>query len=263
MHKTVIVGLIQSKVVISNTENYKNVEIIIQDAVKQGAQILCLPERWYMIDPLIKPFEQTLQPKRGEYYQKVKNWAKKYNVPIISGAIWELDPTFPNPVITSYYFDKNGLERFEQQKIHLYGLEKLKFSPGNKVISYHEPDLDISLAILICFDLNISSDLTRMVMEQGCELIFSPTAIREKGLENWRIYVQSRALENMDRSFQGQSKIIQFKRGESTPVRLLTEEASDQPEAFVREIDLQFPNRIRKDRDEDRVDSSQITALRL
>jgi predicted amidohydrolase len=269
--KNIRVGLIQPYVDVDNEKNFLHIESLIQQAVDQNAQILCLPERWFFVDPIKKPFECNLQPKRGQQYSYVKQWAKEYNIPLISGAIWEQDSNFSRPVITAYYFDRNGIECFQQQKIHLYGIERDMFSSGNELVCYTDTKMNLTFSILICFDLNISNNLARLSTQQGCEFLFSPTLIRDTGMENWKIYVQSRALENrmplcscnsiftyLDRQFMGRSKIIHFKRGESSPVKLLVEEMTSLPGVLVQDINLSFPNRIRTEREDEHVDFSKI-----
>lgn len=270
--KNIRVGLIQPYVDVDNERNFIHVESLIQQAVEQNPQIICLPERWYFVDPVKKPFECNIQPKHGEQYSHVKEWAKKYHIPIISGAIWEQDPNFSRPVITAYYFNENGQESFQQQKIHLYGIERDVFDPGKDLICFSDSKLDLTFSILICFDLNISNNLARLVTQQGCEFLFSPTLIRDTGIENWKIYIQSRALENrmplcscnsifnyLDRHFLGQSKLIHFKRGESSPVQLLVEEMNSEPGVLIKDINLSFPNRIRTEREDEHVDFSKIS----
>jgi predicted amidohydrolase len=129
---------------------------------------------------------------------------------------------------------------------------------------------------LICFDLNISSTLARIAMDNGCEILFSPTLIRDTGLENWKVYLQARALEMRapivscnsifdykDRKFLGQSKIIQFQRGAASPVKIILDEASQTPCILTREVDLDFPNNIRRDRLDEVIDKKDISVNKI
>jgi predicted amidohydrolase len=274
--KSIRIGVIQPEITPDNSHNYIIIEELIRRAVENHPQILVLPERWHFVDPLHKPFDVNLQPKRGPQYLKVKEWAAKFGVRIISGAIWEHDPRFNRPVISTYFFDPTGRECFEQQKIHLYSVERDVFAPGTDVVIYHDSELDLNLSVLICFDLHISNDLAGEAVEHGTEIILSPTLIRDTGIYNWGIYTQARALENripivscnsiftyLDRRFTGQSKIIQFKRGETSPAQLDITELSDRAEYRVVDVDLTFPNRIRKKRDEEKIDPATITFRRL
>ncbi len=92
--------------------------------------------------------------------------------------------------ICAYYVDSNGEVRFSQDKIHLYGLEKKFFTPGQELVIFTDTNLDLTFSILICFDLNISPELTQIAVDNGAEIIFSPTLIRDIGMENWSIYIR-------------------------------------------------------------------------
>lgn len=272
--KKLIVSLIQPFVAEDNRENYIHVEKLIESAIASKTQIICLPERWIYVDPLRSDFEKNLQLQRGEQYLKVQGWAKKYRVGIISGGIWEsrLDK---KPVISSYYFDSDGNELGIQEKIHLYSVEKKHFEAGKNLVIFEDTKLGIKFSILICFDLNISSELSRLAIKNSAEILFSPTLINHKGLENWGIYARARALENrvpiitcnsigsyLDRRFLGKSKAIQFKRGEESPLQLIVQEIDDKPGVLTCAIDLEFPNRIRFNRIEENIDSETITIIK-
>jgi len=269
--KSVIVGLIQPQLVADNRQNARHIESLIEQAMALNAQILCLPERWYHVDYMNRNLETNLQESHGEQYQLVQSWAKKYHISIISGGIWESRKP-DKPKICCYYFNCHGQECFCQEKIHLYGLEKQWFQSGSKITVFHDSALDISFSILICFDLNISSDLAKLAVMNGAEVLFSPTLFRDIGVDNWNIYIRSRALENrvplvscnsilkiLDREFKGQSKIIQFKTGVHSPVHLIVDELDDKPGILVKTLELDFPNEIRKERLEEAAISEHIT----
>ena len=143
-------------------------------------------------------------------------------------------------------------------------------------VIFKDSHLDLSFSILICFDLHISSHLTRLAVDNGAEIIFSPTLIRQTGGDNWKIYLQARALENRipviscnsifqqyGRNFIGQSKIIHFKKGSSSPVLLHTEETDSTPGFFSRTVDLSFPNKIRHKRLSEILSKETITPINL
>jgi predicted amidohydrolase len=108
----------------------------------------------------------------------------------------------------------------------------------------------------------------------GAEMIFTPTLIRDTGLENWDVYLKARALENRvpiaacnsvfelpDRKFLGKSKIISFLPGSESPINLKVKEASETPEILRDEIDLDFPNKIRNKRLEEAIDHTTIKII--
>ncbi len=269
MKKTIRVCLIQPKIEKNNENNYVIVEKLIKSSLDEEPDIICLPERWYFLD-FTKNFSDIIQNQYDEQYQRVKNWSKVFKISIISGGIWEYHNNSEKPFVSSYYF-KNGNEMFRQDKIHLYEGEKKILSSGDCLNIYKDPYLNINFSILICFDLHISSFLVNKAINNDCEIIFSPTLIQSTGIDNWTTYIQARALENripivscnsifeqFNKQYLGESKIIHFKRGSSSPVKILIEKAKDQSCFFIKEIDLAYSNRIRRKRIEDNIQKNQI-----
>lgn len=223
------------------SENHKNLDII------------CLPERWV-------PFENNIpdnfQKERGTDYSFVKSLAKEYHISIISGAIWEKRKNEKKPFITSYYFNQKGEEIGRQDKIHLYSYEKQHFKPGStlKIFKFNE----FNFSILICFDMAFF-ETPRLATENGADILFSPTQIRDEGMNNWDIYLKARALENripvvgcntygsfLNRRFPGNSKIISFIEGKISPSKLKVVEAPYNSSGFMYDlVDLAFPKKIR------------------
>ncbi len=130
--KNINISLVQPLVSKNNDKNFKHVENLIEKACQHNPDIICLPERWYFLD--FKNFEQDqiFQSERGIQYQYVKQWSKEYNIPIISGGIWENHKEFNRPFVTAYYFESQGNEMFRQDKIHLYCLEKEILESGKE-----------------------------------------------------------------------------------------------------------------------------------
>jgi len=273
--KNINISLVQPLVSKDNDKNFRHVENLIKEACQLNPDIICLPERWFFLDFINLKKDQLFQSERGFQYQSVKKWAKDYNVPIISGGIWEWHKGYTRPFVTSYYFDSKGKEMFRQNKIHLYGLEKEILDSGKELQVFTDKKLDLTFSILICFDLTISSSLTNLAAGNGAEIIFSPTLIRETGMENYKIYLQARTLENripiascnsifkqLDRNFVGQSKIIHFKRGATSPAKLITEEAPKKPYVLSKNVNISFPNKNKKKRNNEKVQVAGIKVIR-
>ncbi|WP_457557643.1 carbon-nitrogen hydrolase family protein [Candidatus Harpocratesius sp.] len=279
MAKKVKIALIQPELTHNNQKNFEHIEFLIEQAVQKKPDILCLPERWYHLD-FSKISENVnislFQEERGLQYNLVKSWAERYHISIISGGIWEKSSDLNKPVIVCYYFDENGVEQFYQRKIHLYGIEKKILNPGSRLVCFHDSKLDFTFSILICFDLHISSILISEAIAHGSEIIFSPTLISESGMENWKIYLQARALEHRipivscnsvyssyGRNFKGSSKIISFIKGKPSPVQFHLDELNSHAGIMLKTVNLDFPNLIRKERQKEKKECSQISVLEL
>jgi predicted amidohydrolase len=274
--KSIKLGLLQTKVVADNNQNYSNIENMIRTTTQNdNVDIFLLPEHWYYMDAHSKDFLKNIQEKRGEYYQFCQSMSEKYNIRLISGAIWENEPEYKRPVINTYYFDSNGKEQFCQKKVHLYTFEKSMFDPGSELIIYRDPQLDVTFSALICFDVAFY-EMPRLATVNGAEFLLSSTLIRDTGMENWDVYLKARALENRiplaacnsvfelkDRKFLGKSKIIGFKEGPETPVLFDMKEAGSDNEVLIHSINLEFANKIRKTRLAESVDREGIKITKI
>jgi len=115
-------------------------------------------------------------------------------------------------------------------------------------------------------------DIPRLAVTNGAELLISPTLIREEGLENWGIYLKAKSLGNKvpiaacnpygvfrEIVYPGNSKIISFEKGFYSPSKLKVVEAPLNQNAILsKNIDLKFPNKLRKDRFKESVNLDKI-----
>jgi len=250
------VACIQPEVLSNRAKCYLEIERLIKDLMRDFdyCDIICLPERWV---PFTNDFSENLQEERGKDYKFIKMLAKEYTINIISGGIWEKRKNSTKPRITSYFFNHYGDEMGRQDKIHLYSYEQNNFEPAKELRIFKLKDYFFS--ILICFDMAFF-ETPRLAVDNGADILFSPTQIREEGMENWDIYLKARALENripvvgcntlanfFKRKFIGQSKIISFIEGYVSPSKLKLVEAPIESSGFAYdEINLKFPQKIRK-----------------
>ncbi len=261
------IACIQPKLLQNREKCYTEIEQILNNLMKSTeCDLVCLPERWV---PFLNNLQQNLQSERGENYKFIKSLAKNYQVNFLSGGIWEKRGNARKPNITCYYFNKNGEEIGRQDKIHLYAYEQENFEPGYKLNLF--PINNYLFAILICFDMAFY-ETPRLAAENGADLLLAPTQIREDGMENWKVYLQARALENripiaacntfgksLGIKYLGNSKILSFINGFISPSKLKIAEAPICSSGFVYDdIDLEFPRKLRKIRLNEKVDINKI-----
>jgi predicted amidohydrolase len=267
------VACIQPEICQEISKSYSHIEDLLKKLLKkfEDIQIACLPERWV---PYLQNLSQNIQKERGEHYNFVKDLAKKYNIKLLSGAIWEQRKNLKKPSVTCYYFNEKGEEIGRQDKIHLYSYEQGNFEPGRELRIFKLGNSNF--AILICFDVAFF-ETPRLAIENGADILFTPTLIREEGMDNWKIYLQARALENripitacnsvgnvLDRKFLGNSKILSFINGYISPSKLKIVEGPLGESGFVfDDVDLEFPRKLRKIRLSEKVEKSKIGIKRI
>ncbi|MFX1258460.1 MAG: carbon-nitrogen hydrolase family protein [Promethearchaeota archaeon] len=261
------IACIQPKIFQNRNKCYSEIERLLMNLLERvdKCDIVCLPERWV---PFLKSSSQNLHKERGENYLFIKNLAKDFHISILSGAIWEKRNNLKKPAITCYYFDQTGEEIGRQDKIHLYSYERKLFQPGKELNLFRIKDF--FFAVLICFDMAFF-ETPHLAAENGADLIFSPTQIREDGMQNWNIYLQARALENripiaacnsvgsfFKRRFLGNSKIISFVKSFISPSKLKIIEGPMGSGFVFDDIDLIFPRKLRRIRFNEKVEKSKI-----
>ncbi len=267
------VGCIQPELNQDRKSCYKTIEKLIVRFYKvhNNCDLLMLPERWV---PFSNRVSDNFQKERGADYRFVRNLAKEYSVNFLTGGIWEKRPDDEKPRITCYYFNSQGEEMGRQDKLHLYTYEKEVFEAGNELYLFKLNNR--RFVILICFDLAFY-ETPRIAVENGAEILFSPTQIREDGMENWYTYLKARALENripvvgcntfgfvLKRKFIGGSKIISFVEGFTTPSKLKIKNAPLNKSGFVfDDINLNFAKELRKIRLKEKIPMKEIRIVKV
>lgn len=267
------IACIQPEVLNTIKSCYSEIERLLKLLVEEetNCDLICFPERCF---PLYKDMKSNFQQERGEIYNFLKNLSIDYNIAIVSGAIWEKRKNSKMPKITSYYFNDFGDEIGRQDKIHLYSYERELFESSNEINIF--PLKNYHFAILICFDMAFF-ETPRIAVNNGANLLISPTQIRLEGMENWNIYLKARALENripiigcntfgeiFNRKFIGESKIISFIKDFISPSKLKIIEGPSYSSGFISdEIDLDFPNKLRRIRFNEIVKTDQIKITKV
>jgi len=262
------VACIQPEIFQNKHKCYLEIEDLLKKLLEENnnCEIVCLPERWI---PYMREKALNLQKERGQDYHFIQKLAREYGINFISGAIWEKRSSYKKPFITSYFFNKNGEEIGRQDKIHLYLYEKKNFESSSTLNIFKLKKFNF--AILICFDMAFF-ETPRLASENEAEILFSPTQIRDSGLFNWDIYLKARALENripivasntygefFNRKFSGKSKIISFLPEHYSPSLLKVIEAPYSSNGYIYdEIDIQFANKLRRQRLNEKVEKSEI-----
>ena len=182
MSRHVTVGLIQMSMSSDSVANLKKAESMIEDAVKQGAQIVCLPELFlspYFCQKKNDPTAfKTAEPMPGPTTQILSSIAKKHKIVLIGGSIFEKssDGKFYN---TTPVYDADGTMLGTYRKTHipediLYH-EKQYFAPGDTGIKVFNTKYG-KICPLICYD-QWYPEAARIATLKGAEILFYPTAI--------------------------------------------------------------------------------------
>jgi agmatine deiminase len=178
--KAVTVGLIQTAVSEDMASNIKKTTQKIEEAVKRGAQIICLQELYrsrYFPQKENLDVGALMESIPGESTNIFSGIAKKYHIVIIA-PIFEKNPNGKN-YNTAVIIDADGSIAGIYRKTHIpddpYFYEKDYFAPGEE--EYRAFDTYYArIGVLICYD-QWFPEPARINVLDGAEIIFYPTAI--------------------------------------------------------------------------------------
>lgn len=186
------IALVQMDICRGPKENLKRSLEMIDDAVKDGADIICLPELFmtgFDYDFINVHSEGT----PNEVTDILSRRADEADIYILAGSIPEkVGDEIYN---TSVLFGRDGRILGSYSKIHLFSQmgEKKNFTHGKEVRVF---DTDFgTIGITICYDLRFP-ELFRKLSLMGAELIFVPSEFPVPKLDHWRTLLKARAIEN-------------------------------------------------------------------
>jgi len=203
-HQSVLrIGLCQVLVSREKETSYKSAERAIARAVKDGAQLVVLPECWNC------PYDTKEFRAYGEHVedgpsvQKLKHWAQQYDITLVGGSIPTIDKD--NKVYnTSITFNNKGEQVAVHHKVHLFDIdvpggirfqESETLSAGNQVTCF-QVSPDIKAGVAICYDIRFP-ELSMKMAKEGCNLLIFPGAFNmTTGPAHWELLARARALDN-------------------------------------------------------------------
>ena len=185
---------------INDWEGFENqVRFVMKAAGEYKPQFVMFPEIFttqllsFMDTSDLRKAVRNLNDYTERYLALFTELAKFWGVYIIGGS----HPTITDGKLlnTAYLFSPEG-QVFTQDKIHLtrWEKEKWKGDPGSHLRVFDTAYGRIS--ILICYDIEFP-ELSRMVCEQGADIIFVPSCTDDRqGFWRVRYCCHARAIEN-------------------------------------------------------------------
>ena len=174
------IALIQMAMVSNTGENLRRAAGFIEQATRQGAQIVCLPELFsspYFCQREDIALFDLAEPIPGPTTDLLRTMAQKQNIVIIA-------PLFEKRAIGLYHnsaaiIDADGTIRGLYRKMHIPDdpsfFEKFYFAPGDKGFQVFRTAYG-NIGTLICWD-QWYPEGARITSLLGAEVLFYPTAI--------------------------------------------------------------------------------------
>jgi deaminated glutathione amidase len=186
-------------------KNLVEAEELIELAVRQGAELIGLPENFAFLgleaDKIAQAEDIALKTEKF-----LKKMAQRFQITILGGG-------FPVPVAedpskaynTAVLVAPDGREIVRYQKVHLFDVDVPDgntYRESSTVMAGSDlPDIYISdnlgkIGISICYDVRFP-ELYRYLSGKGVDVMFIPAAFTAyTGKDHWQVLLQARAIEN-------------------------------------------------------------------
>ncbi len=181
--------------------NLKLVDKFIENAVKDGARVVVLPEMFNCCGHT-KVMVEKAEGIPGRTINFLSDKARTHRVYIVCGSIFE---KVGNNMVhnTSVLVGPSGKILAKYSKIHLFDVDiqdKIRYKESENVVAGHKIISanmgDVSVGLSICYDLRFC-ELFRSLALKGVKIIFIPSAFTSTtGEYHWEPLVKARAIEN-------------------------------------------------------------------
>lgn len=180
---------------------------LIKDAVKEGAELVVLPENFSHMgmadEDILKVAED--ENEYGEIQTFLTRTAKELKVWILGGTIPLKCDVEDKVLSAAILYNEKGEAVARYNKIHLFDVdlseargaykESAVFKAGNEPIVADTPFGKLGIAI--CYDIRFP-ELFRRMESLGMEVLILPSAFTSiTGKAHWEVLNRSRAIENL------------------------------------------------------------------
>ena len=186
--------------------NLQQAQSLIEQAVKQGAKLLVLPEYFaYHGCGDISATAQQEQYSTGPARTFLAEQASYHQVWIVGGTIPVAIPDDERAMASCFVVNDEGREVACYQKIHLFDAlvddakgryrESDNYCHGDQPVVVETPFGKLGLTV--CYDLRFP-ELYRYLADQGAEIMVVPSAFTATtGEAHWQLLLRARAVENL------------------------------------------------------------------
>ncbi|MCF2970896.1 carbon-nitrogen hydrolase family protein [Synechococcus sp. Nb3U1] len=182
--------------------NLQQAEEWIDFAVRQGCELVTLPENFAFMGPEAEKtrLAQEISERAEAFLSKM---AQRYQVFVFGGG-------YPVPdqqgriYNTAALYDPDGKEISRYRKIHLFDVnlpdgntyrESSTVVSGDELVTCEHEQLG-HLGLSVCYDVRFP-ELYRSLVDRGAQILLVPAAFTAyTGRDHWQILLQCRAIEN-------------------------------------------------------------------
>lgn len=256
-----LVAAVQITSKANKKKNLAVAQALMLRAVRQGAELIALPEYFSFIGSRSEMMKEAEKPGEGPAYEMVSDFAKKHEVYVLAGSIPTKSDDKTRLYNRSILFGPDGKEMGSYDKLHLFDVElgeleayreSATFKAGGELKVTDTPFGKVGFTV--CYDLRFP-ELYRALTFKGARIHFVPAAFTAyTGKDHWLPLLKARAIENQvyiiapaqigrhneKKTSYGKSCIID-------PWGNIIALAPDCETVIVADIDFKFLNKIRKE----------------
>lgn len=197
------IGVVQLRSVLDPAINLGTIRTFLDEAKKEGAKAVFLPEAFYSMSDGTKPTPYLVEGN-NEHYEAIRKLAIDSGLYILGGSAATLvDGKVMN---RSYNFAPDGTELTTYDKMNLFAVDLSKH-PSNTVVNESKVytagnmpkllDLEgFKIGLAICFDLRFP-EMFRSYSYNGANVFSISSAFTvPTGKAHWHTLMRARAIEN-------------------------------------------------------------------
>jgi len=188
----------------SQEDKQRNLEVaerLVRAAARDGAELVCLPEKWNLLGGS-EALVEGAEPLDGPSLSAARVWARDLRIHLVAGSIAERVEGHDRLFNTSVLIGPQGDDVATYRKIHMFDVEVGGVTyresdheeGGEEIVSAPLGELELGLSV--CYDLRFP-ELYRILAVRGARIITVPSAFTQAtGRDHWEVLLRARAIEN-------------------------------------------------------------------
>jgi deaminated glutathione amidase len=181
--------------------NLERAERLVRAAAADGAELVCLPEKWALLGPG-EVIAGGAEPLDGPIVSAAAGWARELGIHLCAGSVPEAPGDGGKPYNTSVLIGPDGEVAATYRKLHMFDVEvegtKYRESEheraGEGLATATAGELQVGLTV--CYDLRFP-ELFRILALRGATAFTIPSAFTAvTGRAHWETLLRARAIEN-------------------------------------------------------------------
>ena len=182
-------------------DNLEGAERLVRAAAADGAELLCLPEKWALLGAG-EVIAAGAEPLDGRIVSTASAWARELGVHLCAGSVPEDPGDDGKPFNTSVLIGPDGEIAATYRKLHMFDVEvegtEYRESEheraGDGIATASAGELEVGLTV--CYDLRFP-ELFRILALRGATAFTVPAAFTAvTGRAHWETLLRARAIEN-------------------------------------------------------------------